>query len=168
MAIAALLVTSACLVVPSFGILDALGSYRTADASRCIEMYLGEGGARVLRVVPGPSPTPFRAGIPRSYDTTAVVWLNAYQVMFSSSPIYGEGGLWLYNLRTRRVDEVIPVGRSKELEYRWTKLIAVTATDVACWVADAEKLNEDDLEHTAQWRSFRWTLRLRPLRPPSS
>ena len=160
-----LLLAPACVMVAAFQIVDTPGTYRTAGARMCVKFFYGEAEAGNLQLVPGPSRKPFQEGIPRALDATAFAWLNDWQIIFSSSPIYGEGGLWLFDLRTNKVDEVVPPGRPSELEYLWTKLISVDANSLTCWVADIDRLDLSRLEQTAERKSFRWTLRPRPLRP---
>jgi hypothetical protein len=72
-----------------------------------------------------------------------------------------EGGLWLYSLKTRRVDEIGPAEKPDDLEYLWTQLVAVSKDTVTVRVGGREAFDET----TAPQRTFRWVVRPRPLRP---
>jgi hypothetical protein len=118
-----MLVASACAAVAPFQVVDRPGLYITAGSTQCIRLFYGEGEAMYLQVTTGLHAK--SSGVPRAIDATAFAWLDSDRVMFSSSPIYGEGGLWLYNLRTKRLDEIGPVAKPSELEYLWTKLLSI-------------------------------------------
>lgn len=127
---AAFVLASTCVLVPTLRVLDTPGSYRTDRSPACVEFFFGEAEAGNLRVVPGPARQPFKDGLPRAQDATSFAWLNAHQIIFSSSPIYGEGGLWRYDLNTKQIEEIGPIEKPSELEFLWTKLISVSATSI--------------------------------------
>ncbi len=158
----ATLLLSVCATLAPFQIVDRPGFYTTAGSSECIRLFYGEAEATYLQVTRGLHAE--RRDVPRGTDATAFAWLDSDRLVFSSSPIYGEGGLWLYNVRTKRIDEIGPVDEPSALEYLWTKLLSVDSESVTCWVADVNRLDLGDLEQTAERRSFHWAVRPRPLR----
>ena len=156
-AVAGMLLAVACTTVQPFQIVTKDGMYRVASSSSCLKLFHGEAEATYVQIVsPGKKP----ADVPRAQDTTGFAWIGPDEVLFASSPIYGEGGLWLYNLKSRRIEEVGPAEDPSALEYLWTELIAVSPGSVTVRVGGEESIDE-----AAEPRTFRWVVRPRPLRP---
>jgi hypothetical protein len=153
------LFAATCLLVARFQVVEHDGFYRTQGSSRCLKLFHGEAEATYLELLPSPGSKPI--DVPRAIDITRFAWIDSDRIIFSSSPIYGEGGLWLYNLKNRRIDEIGPPEKPSELEYLWTELVSVGSDTVTIRVGGKEELNE----LTAQQRTFRWVVRPRPLRP---
>jgi hypothetical protein len=155
----AVLLATTCLVVAPFHVVEKDGLYRTQGSSRCLKLFHGEAEATYLQLLPSPGSKP--VDVPRAIDTTAFAWIDSDRIIFSSAPIYGEGGLWLYNLKTRRIEEIGPPEKPSELEYLWTQLVSVSSDTVTIRVGGREEFDK----LTALQRTFRWVVRPRPLRP---
>jgi hypothetical protein len=156
---AAAVLAATCLLIAPFQVVDKDGLYRTTGASRCLRLFHGEAEATYLQLIPSPRRKPI--DVFRAIDTTGFAWIDSDRIVFASSPIYGEGGLWLYSLKTRRVDEIGPAEKPDDLEYLWTQLVAVSKDTVTVRVGGREAFDET----TAPQRTFRWVVRPRPLRP---
>jgi hypothetical protein len=153
------LLAAACITVAPFQVVERDGQYRAPDSSsRCLRLFHGEAEATYLEILPSAGGKP--SAVPRAIDITAFAWIDAQRIVFSSSPIYGEGGLWLYDLRNRRIEEIGPSDSPAALEYLWTELVSVTADTVTIRIGGRESLDRA----TAPQRTFRWVVRPRPLR----
>jgi hypothetical protein len=91
---------------------------------------------------------------------TAFAWIDSDRIVFSSAPIYGEGGVWLYDLSRRRIEEIGPAQNPVELEYLWTQLVSVRKGSVTVRVGGREDFDPA----TAAQKTFHWVVRPRPLR----
>jgi hypothetical protein len=154
-----LLFAATCIVVAPYQVVEHDGLYRTQASSRCLRLFHGEAEATYLELLPSPGGKPIE--VPRATDTTAFAWIDANRIIFSSAPIYGEGGVWLYNLKTRRIEEIGPPEEPGAFEYTWTELVSVTSDTVTIRVGSDEQLDK----LTAPRRTFRWVVRARSLRP---
>jgi hypothetical protein len=150
---------AACLLVAHFQVVDKDGLYRTAGSSRCLKLFHGEAEATYLQLLPSPGRRPIEA--PRAVDVTAFAWIDSDRIVFSSAPIYGEGGLWLYDLKTRRIEEIGPAENPAALEYLWTQLVSIRKGLVTIRVGGREDFDPA----TAAQKTFHWVMRARPLRP---
>lgn len=127
-------------------VIDRPGKYCLSGTSQCAILAVGEGDTLYIRFARSKPPKSAR-------NVTALVWLNAHEILYSTTAIYGQPGIYAYNLRTAQERTVVP-SRVRDAASPqgadFFKLIAISGNELTFWYcADADKVDESALERTA-------------------
>jgi hypothetical protein len=142
-----------CSVITAGTVVEHPLLFRPSGHAVCVELFVDEGGAMNLRVISGGQPS---FDLPHAWDTTSVTWIDDHRLMYATSTIYGDGGIYLFDFRTLAISEVIPEHPADPRLFSWARLVSADARVVTCWIADVNHLDEGHLDQTATKISFRW------------
>jgi hypothetical protein len=119
----------------------------------CVELFVDEAGAMNLRVIENGQES---FTLPHAWSTTSIAWVDDHRLIYATSELYGDGGIYLFDFSSLGVREVVPEGRLNDLMLSWAKLVEVNSTTLTCWVAAVNGLDEGHLARTATKLSFKW------------
>ena len=84
--------------------IDHPALFRPTNRAVCVELFVDESEAMNLQVT---SPGQPWSTLPHAWDTTSAVWLDDHRLMYATSELYGDGGIYVFDFKSSVAAQVV-------------------------------------------------------------